>query len=71
MYKRVEAIFGEHMPRIYTTAAALPDIFLLTYTLFTLDLAKPRSTRQLAGRKFFNSYNILQKGIKVLVNKIN
>jgi len=43
--KRVEAIFGEHMPRTYTTATTLPDIFLLTYTLFTLDLAKPRSTK--------------------------
>jgi hypothetical protein len=43
--KRVEAIFSEHMPGAYTTAAALPDIFLLAYTLFTLDLAEPRSAK--------------------------
>ena len=47
------------MPRAYTTAAAIPDMFLLTRTLFTLDLAEPRSTEQLAGIKFFNSSNIL------------
>ncbi|XTI85256.1 hypothetical protein V2W45_1220781, partial [Cenococcum geophilum] len=40
--KRVEAIFGEHMPRTYTTTTTLPDIFLLAYTIFTLDLAEPR-----------------------------
>ena len=43
LYKRVEAIFSEHMLKIYTTATALLDIFLLTYTLFTLNLAKPQS----------------------------
>ena len=71
MRKRVKAIFSEHIPRTYTTAAALLDIFLLAYTLFTLDLAKPRSTKQLASMRLFNSYNILQEGIKVLVNKVN
>ena len=45
LYKRLEAIFSEYMPRAYTTAAAIPDMFLLAYTLFTLDLAKPRSTK--------------------------
>ena len=34
------AIFGEYIPRSYTTAIVLPDIFLLAHTLFTLDLAK-------------------------------
>ena len=57
--KRLEAIFSEYMPRSYTTTIVLPDMFLLTYTLFTLDLAKPRSTKQLASIKFFNSSNIL------------
>jgi len=57
--KRVEAIFSEHIPKTYTTATVLLDMFLLAYTLFTLDLAKPRSAKQLASRKFFNSYNIL------------
>ena len=47
------------MPRIYTTATALLDMFLLTYTLFTLNLAKPRSTKQLISIKFFNLSNIL------------
>jgi len=47
------------MPRAYTTTTILPDMFLLTYTLFTLDLAKLRSAKQLASIKFFNSYNIL------------
>ncbi|XTI91946.1 hypothetical protein V2W45_1250057, partial [Cenococcum geophilum] len=37
--KRVEAIFSEYMLRTYTTTI-LPDMFLLAYTLFTLDLAK-------------------------------
>ena len=41
LYKRVEAIFGEHMPGTHTTAAVLPDMFLLIYTLFTSNLAKP------------------------------
>jgi len=41
LYKRVEAIFSKYMSRTYTTTTALPDIFLLTYTLFTLDLAEP------------------------------
>ena len=59
------------MPKTHTTTAVLLDIFLLTCTLFTLDLAKPQSARQLASRKFFNSYNILQEGIKVLIDKIN
>jgi len=45
LYKRVEAIFSEYIPRTYTTAATLPDMFLLAYTIFTLDLAKPRSTK--------------------------
>ena len=71
LHKRVEAIFGEHIPKTYTTVTVLLDIFLLIYTLFTLNLAKPRSARQLASRKFFDSYNILQKSIKVLVDKIN
>ena len=39
--KRVEAIFGEHMPGTYTTITVLLDMFLLAYTLFTLDLAEP------------------------------
>jgi len=52
-------MFSEHILGTYTTTAVLLDIFLLAYTLFTSDLAKPRSTKQLAGRKFFNSYNIL------------
>ena len=59
LYKRVEAIFSEYMPGTYTTAAVLLDMFLLACTLFTLDLAEPQSARQLASRKFFNSYNIL------------
>jgi hypothetical protein len=71
LHKKVKAIFGEYMPGIHITTAALPDIFLLTYTLFTLDLAKPQSTRQLAGKKFFNSHNILQEGIEVLADKID
>ena len=33
------------MPKTYTTTATLLDIFLLTYTLFTLDLAEPWSTK--------------------------
>jgi hypothetical protein len=41
LHKRVEAIFSEYMSRTYTTATALLDMFLLAYTLFTLDLAKP------------------------------
>ena len=45
LYKRVEAIFGEHMPKTYTTAAVLLDMFLLAYTLFTLNLAKPQSAK--------------------------
>ena len=45
LYKRLEAIFGEYIPRAYTTAAAIPDMFLLAYTLFTLDLAKLWSTK--------------------------
>jgi len=57
--KKVEAIFGEYIPRTYTTAAALLDMFLLAYTLFTLDLAEPRSAEQLAGIKFFDSCDIL------------
>ena len=59
------------MPRTYTTTAILLDIFLLTYTLFTSDLAEPQSTKQLTSRKFFNFYNILQKGIEVLANKVD
>ena len=59
------------MPRTYTTATILLDIFLLVYTLFTLDLAKLQSAKQLASRKFFNFYNILQEGIKVLIDKID
>jgi len=34
-------------------------MFLLAYTLFALDLAEPRSIKQLASIKFFNSSNIL------------
>ena len=59
------------MPGTHTTAAALLDMFLLACTLFTLNLAEPQSAEQLAGRKFFNFHNILQEGIKVLVNKVN
>ena len=47
------------MPKTYTTAAILLNIFLLAYTLFALNLAKLQSTRQLASRKFFDFYNIL------------
>ena len=59
------------MPRTHITATALPDMFLLAYTLFSSDLAEPQSIRQLASRKFFNSYNILQEGIKVLADKVD
>ena len=40
LHKKVEAIFSKYIPKTYTTTAVLLDIFLLTYTLFTLDLAK-------------------------------
>ena len=40
------------MLRTYITATVLLDIFLLTYTLFTLNLAEPQNTKQLANRKF-------------------
>ena len=43
--KRVEAIFSEHIPGTYTTTTILLDMFLLTYTLFTLDLAKLQITK--------------------------
>ena len=69
--KKVEATFGEHMPGTHTTAAALPDMFLLARTVFTSDLAEPRSTEQLTGMRFFDSYNILQKGIEVLADKVD
>ena len=59
------------MPGTYTTAAALLDMFLLACTLFTSDLAELWSAEQLAGMKFFDFYNILQVGIKVLVDKVN
>ena len=45
LYKRVEAIFSKYMPRTYTTATTLLDIFLLAYTLFTSDLAEPQNTK--------------------------
>ena len=38
------------MPRTYTTAAILPDIILLIYTLFTLDPAKLQSTTKAAAK---------------------
>ena len=57
--KKVEAIFSKYIPRTYTTAATLLDIFLLAYTLFTSDLAEPRNAEQLTNKKFFNFYNIL------------
>jgi hypothetical protein len=69
--ERLEATFGEHMPGAHTTAAAIPDMFLLARTLFTSDLAEPRSTEQLAGMKFFDSSNILQEGIGVLADRVD
>jgi len=38
--KKVKAILSKYMPGTYTTATILLDIFLLAYTLFTLDLAE-------------------------------
>ena len=40
LYKRVEAIFSKHMPKTYTIANILLDIFLLAYILFILNLVK-------------------------------
>ena len=37
------------MPKTHTITTALLDIFLLTYTLFTSDLAEPQNAKQLTG----------------------
>jgi len=40
LQEKLESIFSKHIPKTYITATVLLDIFLLTYTFFTLDLAK-------------------------------
>jgi hypothetical protein len=45
-------------------------MFLLAHTLYTGDLAMPRSSRQLAGLRLFDSHDIYRTGVDVLAEQI-
>jgi hypothetical protein len=68
----LEDTFGENMPGTHTTASVESDIFLLARTLFRGDLAAPRTFEQLDefSREFFDSQDILKKGMDVIEEKV-
>ena len=67
---KMEAEYGEPMPGTHTTSAAVPDMFLLAWTLYYAGLGSRRSHDNLPQQAMFNSADIRQTGVGLLETSI-
>jgi hypothetical protein len=68
---QLEGRFGESMSGAHTTAAAIPDMFLLAWTLFVGGYAEAGRSNNLAASRVFDSVDILQAGMEVLEERVD
>ena len=68
---RLEGVFGETMSGAHTSAAAVPDMFLLAWTLFVGGYAKAMVNNTRAASHMFDSLDILQAGMDVLEERVD
>jgi hypothetical protein len=68
---RLEDVYGEAMSAAHTSAAAIPDTFLLAWTLFNGGYAVARDNNTLAQLRMFDSCNVMQLGIDALEERVD
>jgi len=66
-----ESTFGETMTGQHTTTAAVPDMFLLAWTLFVDGYAEARRNSSSAASHLFDSLDIFQTGMDVLEERVD
>jgi hypothetical protein len=68
---QLERQFGETMSGSHTSAAAVPDMYLLAWTLFIGGYAEPTTVDPRAASHMFNSVDIIQAGMDVLEERVD
>lgn len=68
--EKLEGIFGEAMSHAHTSATAIPDMFLLAWTLLVNNNKEPRDNEQLQSLHMFDSCDIFQIGMDVLEERV-
>ncbi|KAF1936991.1 hypothetical protein EJ02DRAFT_478313 [Clathrospora elynae] len=69
---KLENVYGEHMSGSHTSTAAIPDIFLIAWTLYNGGYAIPRDNRNTAAQsRLFSSVDIIQIGMDALEGRID
>lgn len=68
---QLESVFGETMSGSHTSADAVPDMYLLAWTLFIGGFAEASKNNTRAASRMFDSLDIIQAGMDVLEERVD